>query len=252
MDLSLGGKNALVTGSSKGIGLGIAKALLSEGCNVLFNSRGKMDIKSLDVAKKSRVAFAKADVTKSLGIKALQKRVDSFFDDRIDILVCNVGTGRSALPGQEKGPDWSKSFAMNLFSATNTIEGLRSKMRPGGSIICISSICGLEQLGAPLTYSAAKAALNSYVVGLSRVVGKQGVRINAIAPGNILFAGSVWEKKMKENPAQVRAMLEKDVALKKLGAVDDVAHLALFLASEKSSFITGSIYVVDGGQLRSW
>jgi NAD(P)-dependent dehydrogenase (short-subunit alcohol dehydrogenase family) len=118
--------------------------------------------------------------------------------------------------------------------------------------VCISSVCGQELVpGAPLTYSAAKAALNAYIRGIARPLGKDGVRINAIAPGNILFEGSVWQRKMNEDAVALEQMLVRDVALAKLGTPNDVANLALWLASPMASFCTGSIFVADGGQVRS-
>ena len=128
----------------------------------------------------------------------------------------------------------------------------RALVASAGSIVCISSICGQELVpDAPLTYSAAKAALNVYVRGIARPLGKAQVRINAIAPGNILFPGSVWQRRLNEDPVVVGKMLGRDVALAKLGTPQDVANLALFLASSRASFCTGSIFVADGGQVHS-
>ena len=110
----------------------------------------------------------------------------------IDILVCNVGSGASVPPGQETAAEWHRVMDLNLFAATNTIEAVRPIMQRGRgdrAIVCISSICGLAALGAPVTYSAAKAALNATVRGLARALALEGIRINAIAPGNIVFEG---------------------------------------------------------------
>ena len=118
-----------------------------------------------------------------------------------------------------------------------------------GSIVCISSICGNEVVpGAPVTYSAAKAALNSYVRGIARPLGKQGIRINAIAPGNILFDGSVWSRNLAEDESAVKKMLERDVALNQLGTPMNVAELAAYLVSPRANFATGGIWTLDGGQ----
>ena len=121
-----------------------------------------------------------------------------------------------------------------------------------GVIICISSICGVEVIrGAPVTYSVAKAALNAYVRGIARPLGKLGIRINAIAPGNILFDDSVWAHKLEADELEVRSNLQQEVSLGCLGSSDDVANLVSYLASPRSSFATGGIWTLDGGQVHS-
>ena len=121
-----------------------------------------------------------------------------------------------------------------------------------GAIVCVSSICGNEMVpGAPVTYSTAKAALNAYVRGISRPLGKQGVRINAVALGNIMFDGSVWSRKLAEDAGAVKAMLERDVALAKFGTPKDVAELVAYLASPRAGFATGGVWTLDGGQVHS-
>jgi len=172
---------------------------------------------------------------------------------RLDILVCNVGSGRSVSPGEENHEEWQRVFATNLWSATNTVEAARGVPAVSrGAIVCISSICGLEVVpGAPLTYSAAKAALHAYVRGIARPLGRQGIRINAVAPGNILFDGSVWSRKSDEDADAVRAMLERDVALASLGTTRDVASLVAYLASPRAGFATGGVWTLDGGQVHS-
>jgi NAD(P)-dependent dehydrogenase (short-subunit alcohol dehydrogenase family) len=121
-----------------------------------------------------------------------------------------------------------------------------------GSVVCISSICGLEVVpGAPITYSSAKAALHAYVRGIAHPLGEQGVRINAVAPGNILFEGSVWTDKLSKDGDAVKKMLDREVALTRLGTPQEVAKLVAFLASPSSGFTTGKIWALDGGQVRS-
>jgi 3-oxoacyl-[acyl-carrier protein] reductase len=119
------------------------------------------------------------------------------------------------------------------------------------AIVCVSSICGLAALGAPVTYSAAKAALNATVRGLARPLAQKGIRINAVAPGNILFEGGTWARKLAENKAGVEDMLAREVPLRRLGKPDEIADVVGFLASPRAAFITGTVIVADGGQLRA-
>lgn len=251
MELDLSGKTALVTGSSRGIGRAIAEALQAEGCRVALNARSTAGLEAAARELGSAAAVA-GDVTRADEARQVVDEAISVLG-QLDILVCNVGSGRSVAPGNETPEEWQRVFALNLWSTTNTVEAARSALVSSrGVVVCISSICGLEVIpGAPVTYSAAKAALHAYVRGIARPLGAQGVRINAIAPGNILFEGSVWEREMAENAAGVQQMLQRDVALARLGIPQDVAGLAAYLASPRSGFATGGVWGLDGGQIRA-
>jgi 3-oxoacyl-[acyl-carrier protein] reductase len=251
MELELSGRRALVTGSSRGIGLAIARALQAEGCRVALNARSS---DALSVAAKT-VGAATA-VTGDVTVPDEARRVVASAAAALgglDILVCNVGSGRSVAPGQETVQEWQRIFALNLWSTTNTVAAAREWLHQSqGVIVCVSSICGLEVVpGAPVTYSTAKAALHAYVRGIARPLAQHGVRINAVAPGNVLFDGSVWAARMTADPAGVEAMLERDVALRRLGSAEDVATLVAYLASARAGFATGSIWTLDGGQVHS-
>jgi 3-oxoacyl-[acyl-carrier protein] reductase len=249
--MQLDGKIALVTGASKGIGRGIAEALHTAGCRLVLNARNGDDLAQTVKALPGAVA-AIGDVTVPADASRIVAEAIKAHGG-LDILVCNVGSGRSVPPGQENAEEWSRVFALNLFSTTNMVEAARGALIASkGSIVCVSSICGTEVVpGAPVTYSAAKAALNAYVRGIARPLGQDGVRINAVAPGNILFEGSVWQRKLIEDKATVETMLARDVALARLGEPADVAQLVAWLASPQAKFITGTVVVADGGQIRS-
>jgi 3-oxoacyl-[acyl-carrier protein] reductase len=251
MQLDISEKVALVTGSSKGIGWAIAQTLHAEGCRVVLNGRNEADLTAATTQLNESIGVV-GDVTDPVEAQRIVSEVLRTFG-RLDILVCNVGSGRSVPPGNETVGEWQRVFALNLWSTTNIVEAARDALAVSkGAIVCISSICGLEVIsGAPVTYSAAKAALHAYVRGIARPLGKQGVRINAVAPGNILFDGSVWSRKLAEDTKAVQAMLTKEVALGSLGTPADVANLVTYLASSRSGFATGGVWTLDGGQVHA-
>ncbi len=248
MDLNLNGKVALVTGSTKGIGEEIASVLSSEDCKVVQNGRSNYDLKN-DI---NNSIYLKGDLTnKQDAIDIVKGTIDHF--GALDILICNIGNGKSAPPGSETIEDWQQMINVNLFTTLNIINAAKSALsKSNGSIVCISSICGSEFIpGAPITYSVAKAALNAYIKSACRPLGELGIKINGVAPGNINFSGSTWEAKIKKDPTGVNKMLKKEVALQRLGSSREIANLAAYLASPISDFASGSIWTIDGGQVRS-
>ena len=237
--------------SSRGIGRAIAELLHDEGCRVAINGRNANDLASTAAVLPGAVAVT-GDVTRPDEARQIVAETTAALG-QLDILVCNVGSGRSVPPGDETHEEWQRVFALNLWSTTNTVEAAREALAASrGVIVCVSSICGLEVVpDAPVTYSAAKAALHAYVRGLARPLGRQGVRINAVAPGNILFDGSVWSRKLAEDVNAVQKMLERDVSLARLGTSRDVAELVGYLASPRAAFATGGVWTLDGGQVHS-
>lgn len=250
MDLKLKDMRVLVTGSSRGIGLDIVNAFLQEGCLVVSNARREESFTPLNHGRERRFIVV-GDVSDPCHAKKVITKAVEILGG-IDILVCNVGSGASVVPGTESYDEWQRMMSVNFFSATNVVEAAREELEKSkGVVLCISSICGSEVIeGAPITYSVAKAALNAYIRGISRPLAEHGIRINGISPGNILFPGSVWDKKIHNDPLSVSKLIEENVPLKKFGTTDDVANLAVWLASSRAGFVTGAVYKTDGGQTK--
>ena len=251
VNLRLAGKAALVTGASHGIGFAIARALKEEGCRMALAARTPGDLsRAANELGPDGVTIHQGDVTVAEDCERVVGEVVRAFGG-IDVLVANVGSGTSLPPGRETPDEWQRMLSVNLFSATNIVSAARAAMiGRDASIVCISSICGSQTLGAPLAYSAAKAALDSYVHGMARPLAEERVRINAVAPGNVLVPGGSWDRKRFADRAGVEEMLSREVSLGRFGTPEEIADVAVFLASPRAAFVTGSVFVVDGGQSR--
>src|SRR3989344_1039634 len=254
MDLRLENKVVLVTGSTRGIGRGIAYAFLQEGARVCVTGRDQagvaQTVKSFtDEFSTNQVEGFVGDLTDSTTIK---KCIDATVSrwGQIDIAIANVGWGKAKPALQADQSEWERVFKTNFFGAMELVRLVVPVIeKSGGSIVFISSIAGLEEIGAPLPYAAAKAALTASVKGLADDLAPLKIRINAVAPGNILFSGGRWEEMIKADLALEQQVLSQ-VPLRRFGTPEEVAAAVVFLASEKSSFTTGACLVVDGGQTR--
>jgi 3-oxoacyl-[acyl-carrier protein] reductase len=258
MDLGLQNKVVFVAGSSRGIGRAIVAELLAEGANVVLTGRdqdrlNKAFVEMENPNNRDRLLAICGDLLDRLFIeKAFAHTVERF--GTIDHLVANIGSGKGQQGWNQPDDEWQRLFAVNFFGSarlTQTALPYLLANPEGGSILHIASIAGVEASAAPLTYSAAKAALLNYSKNLSRELAPHRIRVNAIAPGNILFEGGSWHDRMAKTPEQVQRMLAIDVPQKRFGAPRDIGALAAFLCSPASGFTTGACYVVDGGQTRS-
>ena len=208
-------KNVFVSASSSGIGLGIVRKFWDEGYTTVINGRNdeRLKLAAQRLGGEDILACC-ADVSDPTHLKSVVEFVGNNLGE-LNTLVCNLGSGSGPTPGSESLIDWNKAFAINFFSAIGLISALKDFFPShGGSIICISSICGVNCVpGAPIPYSVAKSALNHFVKCSAASFGSRNIRINAVAPGNILHAGSVWARKIRETPDSVEKMLKNDVAL---------------------------------------
>lgn len=252
MDLGLNDKRVLVTGASRGIGLAIAKGFLAEGARVLIVARHEKRLRTtlaelIAAYGESRVNALACDCSIAADLSRLKTQVECLWGG-VDVVVANVGNGRSvpdAIPESDHWQNvWRTNFETALFSARAFLPSLEASQ---GSLLFIASITGLEAFGAPVDYSTAKSAVIAFAKNVARKVADK-VRVNVIAPGNVHFPGSDWENKIKADPEGIANIIDTAVPMKRFGTPEEIANAALFLSSERASFITGSLLVVDGGQ----
>jgi 3-oxoacyl-[acyl-carrier protein] reductase len=258
MDLGLSDKVTFIAGSSRGIGLAIARAFLREGAKAVITGRNAESLGEASAllaaeAEAKCVLSVRGDMTDPADVRrALDETVSAF--GCVDVVVANVGSGTVRGGWDLNLNDWLSALNINLLGSMALASAALPHLiaRGGGSLMFISSIAGCEAIDAPVTYSAAKAAVQSAMKSLSRLVGPQGVRVNAVAPGNVLFPGGTWERKLAERREFFEQYIQSEVPLQRFGRPEEIADAVVFLASERASFITGACLVVDGGQTRSF
>lgn len=264
MDLHLKDKVVFIAGASRGIGYGMAKAFIAEGAKVAITGRteshldkAKNELAALcDGDADSRLLSIAGDLTQTKAISAALNATVATLGP-LHTLVANVGLGRSPLGFDVSDEDWDADIAQNLTGSVHLArEGVRRMLdqpadaRKDANVIFVTSIAGVQALGSSLPYGATKAALNHTTHALAKLVGKDGIRVNAIAPGNIKFPGGNWEKNVEARPESWMRWIRREVALQRFGSVEEIADAALWLSSPRASFVTGSVIVVDGGQVK--
>ena len=252
MDLYLSGKKVLVTGSSKGIGAAIAAKFLQEGADVALVSRNKENLETYanqlrSEYGKDKIIYLSCDCSNIKSLEELKSFLISEWG-HIDIVVANVGDGKSVqdiIPNYE---DWKRTWNSNFETALETSRVFLNELKQSkGNLLFISSITALEAFGAPVDYSTAKTAVIALAKNISRKLAPD-VRVNVLAPGNVNFPGSSWDEKIKSDPKRIKMLINNTVPMNRFGTPDEIANAAVFLCSEKASFITGSVLVIDGGQ----
>ncbi len=257
MDLGLGDKIAIVTGSSRGLGLASARALVAEGCRVCICARGEerlaeaaLEVEA--VAKKpGLVAAVQADVSTEAGVQLLIERTVETFGG-LDILVNNVGKAAGTDILATTDAEWQAALDDTLFPAIRASRAAipHIKARGGGVILMIASIWGRES-GGRMTYNAVKAAEISLAKAMAQQLAPINIRVNSVAPGSILFPGGSWHKRQQSDPQFIADMIKRDLPFGRLGRADEVGNVVAFLASSKASWVSGASVTVDGCQSRS-
>ena len=252
MNLELNNKKILITGSSRGIGLSIAKGFLKEGGKVFLVSRGSTMLFENERILQSKYGIknifsSRCDCTNVQSLVSLSKKVQQVWGS-LDIVIVNVGDGQSsedALPNNEQ---WQKTWNNNFESALQTARIFLPMLeKSNGCLLFISSITGIEAFGAPTDYSTAKTAIIALAKNMARKLAPN-VRVNVVAPGNVYFEGGTWDEKIKNNKKKVDEIIKSTVPMNRFATPEEIADSVLFLCSNRASFITGATMVVDGGQ----
>ena len=257
MDLQLTDKVAIITGSSRGLGLASARTLVAEGCRVCICARGSEQLAAAAVeveasARKPNMILAvQADVSTADGIALVIERTVERFGG-LDILVNNVGRAGGTGLLDTTDAEWQAAFDETLFPAIRASRLAVPHMKPrgGGAIVMIASIWGRES-GGRMTYNAVKAAEISLAKSLAQQLAPLNIRVNSVAPGSILFAGGSWHKRQQSDPQGIAEFIKRELPFGRFGRADEVAAVVAFLASTKSSWVSGASITVDGCQSRS-
>lgn len=253
MDLGLAGRHVVVAGAARGLGFAVVSQLLAEGSRVTAIGRTRGSLESAlgkwsSTVPNGEVRTVVCDLSKADAAQVLAAHTSS--EERIDGLIVVAGNGR---PTERSSTEaMMEAQARNVMPALITIDAfapLLSKSSVAAAVIT-TSIAGVEMVDSPAEYAAAKASLHAYVAHWSRAL--KPIRVNGIAPGNMLTEGSVWASRMENDQQTLETFLAGHVTLGRLGDPREVARVAVFLVSSAASFVTGTTVVVDGGQVRRW
>jgi 3-oxoacyl-[acyl-carrier protein] reductase len=258
MDLGLAGKVAIITGSSRGLGLASARSLVAEGCHVCLSARGAealsdaaRDLASASTAGADVLAVA-ADLGTEAGVRAVVDATIARFGG-VDVLVNNVALARGGDLLTTSDAEWQEAVDLTLFPAIRASRLVVPSMRArgGGVIVIVSSIFGREA-GGRMTYNAVKAAEISLGKSLARDLAKDQIRVVSVAPGSIAFPGGSWHKRQQADPDGIAAFITAELPFGRFGRADEVGDVVAFLASARASWVSGTAVVVDGCQSRAF
>jgi len=243
--MKLQNKISIVTGASSGIGLAIAKLFLQEGARVVMSDINEADGVKLAQSLGDKASFIKCDVSKPQEVNQLISTTLEKYG-KLDIMVNNAGIGALGGALDCTDEDWAKVIGINLSGVFYGVKAGANAMKATGtkgSIINMTSILGLVGFNGAIAYSAAKGGVSNLTRAAAQDLASLGIRVNAIAPG---FIATNMTKDVLTNEA-FNNMVKANTPLGHVGEVDDIAHAALYLASDEAKYVTGIILPVDGG-----
>jgi NAD(P)-dependent dehydrogenase (short-subunit alcohol dehydrogenase family) len=262
MDLELKGKRAVITGGSVGIGLAVARALASEGVDIVICARDRERVEreagEIGRAHGVKSIGLSADVSQAAEIEAAAARIGDAFDG-VDILINNAGTGTSETIMEAADEKWQHFWDLHVMAAVRFSRAMVPLMRQrgGGVILNTASICAKQPLGYEPIYNTTKAALVMLSKCLANELIKENIRVNAVNPGLILTQD--WRKSAgiltRDTDTTVDQYLDKiakdNAPIGRFATPEELAHFYVFLCSPRSSYCVGSSYYVDGGWLKT-
>jgi NAD(P)-dependent dehydrogenase (short-subunit alcohol dehydrogenase family) len=241
------GKVAVITGGSSGIGLATARQFVNEGAHVFITGRRQSELDSAVARIGKCVTAVAGDVTSLADLDRLYETVQRE-KGRIDVLFANAGISSPRAPlGEIREQDFDQIFNINVRALLFTVQKALPLLTDGGSILLNASIVASKGLATTSVYSASKAAVRSFARTWTMDLKARKIRVNAISPGPTDTPLLSPAGQSEEQTRQRKAMFAASVPLGRLGLADEIAQAAVFLASDDSSFITGSELFVDGG-----
>jgi len=247
--MPLENKVAIVTGAAKGIGRGIAEALAKEKCNVIvsdIDQKGCEEVVAELKKMEIKAIAAKCDVSKQSDVEEMFKQVKKEFG-RLDILVNNAGIFPFVPFVEMKEEEWDKVLNVNLKSIFLCSKEAIKIMPEGGRIINISSIASFVGFAGLVHYCASKGGINAMIRALALELAPRKITVNAVAPGAIDTPGASQPDQPRTAAEETRKQTIAAIPLARMGEPKDIADAVVFLASDKSSYITGQTIIVDGG-----
>jgi NAD(P)-dependent dehydrogenase (short-subunit alcohol dehydrogenase family) len=258
MELELKDKVAVITGASKGIGLGIARAFAREGCHVVMTARTQSEVDAAAVAIERefhvKAATVASDVSTAEGCEAIITHAAGL--GGADIFVSNAGTGSNETVAEAPDEKWLAYWNLHVMAAVRLSRGLADQMekKGGGAMLMNASICAVQPLWYEPIYNVTKAALLMFGKCLSNEMIKRNIRVNTVNPGLIRtgdwvktareLRGEAWESYLQE-------VADEHAPIRRFATVEELADFCVFLCSPRASYSVGSAYHVDGGMLKT-